>query len=83
MNELEKMKDLWVRLGRRDDDFPVQDRICHGCRSENIYAYQELYACVKIKGSENFGICDDYPCEVMTTVFNKSNQLKKYASLQI
>jgi hypothetical protein len=77
--ELERVKDLWVRLGLRDNIFPVQDMICHGCRPENRCAYPELYACVKTKDLENCGLCDNYPCELLTTAFEKSEQLKTRA----
>ena len=33
--DLEKVKDLWVRLGFRELDFPAKDMICHGCKPES------------------------------------------------
>ena len=77
--ELEKVKNLWVRLGLRDNDFPNQDMACQGCMPENKCAYQELYTCVKIKGLDNCGLYDDYPCELITKALDKSDQLKKMA----
>lgn len=77
--ELEKVKDLWIRLGLRNKEFSVEDMVCHGCRPENRCAYQELYDCVKTKGLKNCGLCDDYPCKLMTTAFNKSDRLKTKA----
>jgi len=77
--ELEEVKELWVRLGLRDHNFPVEDMVCYGCRPENRCAYTELCACVNIKGHENCGLCDDYPCELITTAFDKSDQLKSKA----
>lgn len=59
--ELEKVKELWVRLELRDLDFPVQEMACHGCKPENKCAYVELCTCVITKGLENCGLCNEYP----------------------
>jgi hypothetical protein len=77
--ELEKVKDLWVRIELRDHTFPIQDMICHGCKPENRCAYPELYACVKLKGLENCGLCGNYPCELLNRALEKSEQLKNRA----
>jgi hypothetical protein len=78
--ELEKVKELWVRLGLRDPGFPSQDMACDGCKAENKCAYKELRACVCAKGIENCGSCDSYPCELINRAFQKSDALKSYAS---
>ena len=79
-DELEKVKELWVRLGLRDPDFPVEDMACHGCKSGNKCAYAELRACVSGKGIENCGSCKQYPCNLINSTFDKSDILKSYAS---
>ena len=78
--ELEKVKELWVRLGLRDHDFPVEDRACNGCFPKNKCAYSELRACVYEKGHENCGLCNEYPCELANSMFRKSEKLKSYAN---
>jgi hypothetical protein len=78
IQELEKVKELWVRLGLRDPDFPVQEMACHGCRPKNKCAYPELYSCVRTNGVENCGLCDEYPCKCINDVFDKS-ELKSHA----
>jgi len=78
--ELEKVKELWVRLGLRDLDFPVQDMVCHGCKPENKCAYVELCTCVITKGLENCGFCNEYPCKLVNSAFDKSEKLKSQAS---
>ena len=60
--ELEKVKALWVRLGLRGDEFPVEKMVCHGCKPNNACAYAELRSCVQKKSVDNCGCCDDYPC---------------------
>jgi hypothetical protein len=75
IKELEKVKELWIRLGFRDPNFPVEDMACTGCKPDNTCAYEELYACVVAKGHENCGFCDEYPCKMITSVFERSDIL--------
>jgi len=79
--ELEKVKELWVRLGFRDLDFPVQDMACHGCKPENKCAYVELSTCVITKRLEDCGSCNEYPCKLINSAFDKSEKLKSQASM--
>lgn len=76
MSELEQVKELWVRLGLRPHDFPVEDMACHGCKPENKCAYTELRACVNAKKVDNCGLCSKYPCELINNAFGKSEKLK-------
>jgi len=69
MEELKKVKDLWVRLGLREPSFPVKDLVCYGCKPENKCAYPEIRACAYAKGVSNCGLCDGYPCRLMEEVF--------------
>ena len=46
--ELEKAKELWVRLGLREPDFPVKDMACDGCNPSKKCAYEELRADFRI-----------------------------------
>ena len=79
MAELEKVKELWVRLELRDPDFPAKDMVCHGCLPENNCAYSELRQCVRERGIENCGSCDVYPCELINIAFDKSEGLRSRA----
>ena len=76
IEELEKVKELWIRLGLREHDFPVKDMSCHGCKPENKCAYTELRACVSTKMHDNCGLCDEYPCNLIHSAFDKSERLK-------
>ena len=76
---LEKVKELWVRLGLRDPDFPAKDMACNGCSSKNKCAYADLRTCVNSKVHENCGLCDKYPCELINAAFNKSDNLRARA----
>jgi hypothetical protein len=79
VEELEKVKELWVRLGLRDPDFPVQEMACYGCTPENKCAYVELCACVSEKGVANCGLCDEYPCKLITKAFDQSERIRSKA----
>ncbi len=71
-SELEKVKDLWVRVGLRDGLFPAENLACNGCSMDHQCAYAELRQCVFKKGIENCGACDLYPCTIASGVINKS-----------
>jgi len=78
--ELEKVGELWVRLGLRDPDLHDEDMACHGCVPENKCAYPDLRTCVSAKAHENCGLCDQYPCRLIKSAFVKSEKLESYAS---
>jgi hypothetical protein len=74
IEELEKIKELWVRLRLRAPDFPVEDMVCDGCKPENECVYTELRACVSTKMYDNCGFCDEYPCKLIQSAFDKSEK---------
>ena len=75
VEELEKVKDLWIRLGLRDPDFSARNLACYGCTPENNCAYPELRACVYERCIESCGLCEVYPCQFVRAVFEKSEKL--------
>jgi hypothetical protein len=79
IDELEKAKDLWVRLGFRDNDFPVQEMACTGCGQKNACAYVDLRACVSEKGLDNCGYCHDYLCDLTNAAFEETERLRSRA----
>jgi hypothetical protein len=72
MKELEKVKDLWVRLGLREPSFPAKDLICNGCQPENKCAYPEIRTCAYEKGVSSCGLCENYPCQRIKEVFGRT-----------
>jgi hypothetical protein len=76
---LEKVKELWVRLGLRDPDFPAHALACHGCKPENRCAYSELRACTKERMVDNCGLCHEYPCDLIMAAFDKTEKLYFHA----
>lgn len=80
VEELEDVKELWVRLGLRDPVFPARDMACFGCRPENNCAYSDVRACAHGKGIDNCGLCQVYPCRMLIAVFEKSEMLRSFAA---
>ena len=80
-DKLEDVKELWVRFGLRDPAFPAQDMACFGCRPENKCAYSEVRTCANRKEIENCGLCHEYPCELINTVFEESEKFRSQAVL--
>jgi len=78
--ELEKVKELWVRLGLRDPTFPAEELTCLGCKSNNQCAYSELRACASEKGIDNCGVCEGYRCRLINSAFEKSERLRSHAT---
>lgn len=76
---LERVKDLYIRLGLRNPDFPTEKMVCHGCEPENKCAYPELAACLASKTIENCGLCETYPCALIIIAFKKSDQFRSIA----
>jgi hypothetical protein len=74
--ELEKVKELWVRLKWREPDFPAQNLSCHGCKTEARCAYSELRTCARERAVDNCGLCHGYPCELINAVFDKSEKVQ-------
>jgi hypothetical protein len=71
---LEKVKELWVRLGLRAPFFPAGELVCFGCKPDNVCAYSALRDCVMDRNIENCGFCSAYPCKIVVDVFGKTEQ---------
>jgi len=79
-NELERVKELYVRLGLGDPNFPAQDLACHGCKPDSKCTYSELRACAGEKGIDNCGFCVGYPCKLVNAAFEKTERLRSHAA---
>ena len=78
--ELEKVKELWVRLGLRDHDFNIKEMACHGCIPQNNCPYPDLCKCVSGKAHENCGFFFFFSCKLLNKVFDKSEKLESFAA---
>ncbi|MBN1782709.1 DUF3795 domain-containing protein [bacterium] len=77
---LEKVHELWVRLGLLDDEAPVMQIKCRGCNHESGCVYPELCDCVREKEVRNCGFCASYPCALIENVFEKTSVFRIHAS---
>lgn len=71
-HKLNRVKELWAELGWRDSDVDAQALKCSGCKKENRCAYRELRDCAFGKGLDNCGMCSSYPCALIQSVFEKT-----------
>ncbi len=78
--ELEKVKELWVKLGLRDPAFPAQEMACYGCKPENKCAYSEIRDCANERAVDNCGLCDEYPCGLTNAALERSEELRLRAT---
>ncbi len=79
IQELEKVKELWVRLGWREESFPAEKLACNGCAPEINCAYPQLRNCADEKNISNCGLCDNYPCELVNAAFERTKRLTSNA----
>jgi len=79
-NDLEKIKELWVRLGLRDPTFSSRGLACLGCKPNIKCAYSELSTCAHEKVIDNCGLCDAYPCILISKAFERSEKLRTHAT---
>lgn len=79
IEELKKVKELWVRIGLRDESFPAENLVCHGCMPEVKCAYPELRNCAAGKKISNCGLCDNYPCELVNSAYKRTRNLESVA----
>ncbi len=79
LEKLEKVKDLWFRLGWREESFPARELVCKGCSPEVKCAYPELRNCAYEKRLSNCGLCDNYPCELVSAAYERTKRLTSNA----
>jgi len=75
--DLEKVRDLWVRIGWRDEDTSPEGVACSGCTSVKSCRYDNVRICAKDKGITNCGECIDYPCQEITKVFERTKSYER------
>jgi hypothetical protein len=69
---LEAAAILWHKVGLRDHIANPEEMICHGCAELDTCHYSDIRECAQEKKIENCGQCNQYPCEKISTVFDKT-----------
>jgi hypothetical protein len=73
IEDLEKLKSFYIKLGLRTGSSPAAELACTGCSPKNRCAYPDLVQCANGKGIKNCGCCDAYPCGKINAVFSKTD----------
>jgi hypothetical protein len=74
-NKLQKLAELWFRLGFRDRIVNAEELKCDGCKKDKFCSHN-INNCEKIRNITNCGECDDFPCEKINLVFEKNEKQK-------
>lgn len=70
--ELERVAQLWFRLGFRDRVVSADEIKCNGCQKKPDCSYG-LTNCEHLIGKENCGECKFFPCAKFNAIFKKSD----------
>ena len=70
--ELEKIAELWYRLGFRDKILRPEDLKCTGCHKDK-FCNHNLNQCEHLGHKNNCGECDCFPCDKINSVFKKTD----------
>ena len=70
---LEAAAILWQKAGYHDRLITPEEMICHGCHSLEQCYYGELRECARGRGIRNCGECNEYPCDRINKVFDKTS----------
>ena len=73
VRELEEAAILWEKAGYHDRLVPPEEMICHGCLSLEQCFYDDIRECARGRGIRNCGECNEYPCDRISGVFEKSS----------
>lgn len=77
IRHLEKVRDLWVRVGWRNRGTKSEEIVCSGCASVKSCRYDNVRICAKSKGINNCGECLDYPCKEIIKVFKRTKSYER------
>jgi hypothetical protein len=75
ISALEKVAELWFRLGLREKILEPEELKCGGCSKSKPCAY-DLNTCEHLIGKQNCGECDIFPCDKINFAFQKTTLLE-------
>lgn len=74
--ERELVAKFWHAAGWRDRVVPREEIQCGGCTPETPCRYR-IAKCVSDRGLENCGQCPRYPCALLTSAFQTTEQYER------
>ena len=75
-SELEKVAELWFRVGWRDRIVPVDEIRCSGCTSHKQCTYH-LVECTEENKVEKCNQCSKFPCYKIEEMLRRSDEYEK------
>lgn len=75
-HELEKVAELWYRIGWRDKVISINEIKCSGCSSHKQCTYH-LVECVKENNVEKCNQCSKFPCQRIDDMLQRSKTYEK------
>lgn len=76
IEELNKIAELWYRVGWRDSIVPANEMTCVGCLSVKT-CNLNIRECAISKQIENCGKCNEYPCTMVLKAFEKTDNYSR------
>ena len=73
--DLQKVAELWYRVGWRDCVVSNEEIKCTGCLSHKKCTY-ELVECTKNHNVEKCNQCDNFPCDKINLMLSRSKEYK-------
>lgn len=73
--DLQKVSELWYRVGWRDCVVSNEEIKCTGCSSYKKCTY-ELVECTKNHNVEKCNQCDNFPCDKINVMLSRSKEYK-------
>ena len=74
--ELEKVAELWFRIGWREKIVSIDEIKCSGCSSHKQCTYH-LVECTKKNNVEKCNQCSQFPCNKIDDMLRRSNEYER------
>ena len=75
-DELEKVAELWYRIGFRDKIVSNDEIKCDGCSSHKKCTYN-LVECTHNHNVEKCNMCNEFPCDKINDMLKRSKEYQK------
>ena len=81
ITELEKIAELWYRLGFRCKIVNPEELKCSGCGKDK-FCNHNLTLCEHLDAINNCGECDNFPCDKINLVFQKTDKVNEVCKIK-
>jgi len=75
-DELQRVAELWYRVGWRERVVSAEEMECTGCSSHKQCTYG-LVECTKAHGVDRCGKCEQFPCERIAAMLARSEEYRR------